>query len=619
MPALVASPTRNARARFDQLWLCGGVLLALAQTPFVMRLGPEPARAVHTKNPPPPRCNARPEPLYWARELRPTLPRCAAQSLPVELGADCTLHVAVANPSPRDTLSFRIGIRRKNGAVEQAALQQVAPAQDWVDLRVPLADSASIRKLELSVEGEDAALGAFSRPNIVCAQSVLRKRPANVLLISLDTLRADRVGAFGNADGLTPNLDRIAGEGAVFTQAYAHYPNTFGSHAALFTGQYTSVAVRRDRGATRKLAPDGTTTLAAAFAAQGYVTAAFTEDGYVGSAFGFGRGFDRYHDGPADTDFAGQADETFARAVRWLEQRPDAPFFMFLHTYQVHTPYTPSPEALSKLRAALPDYAGPIGDQLKGVQTLAFNAGRLKLGPSDVAWISGLYDGEVSMLDRSVGWLFSQLAELGLLDSTLIVLTADHGEEFAEHGYLAHGDTLHEQALHVPLMFWGPRFVQAGRRIDQPIGLMDVGPTIAELLDAPPPFKHVPARSRAAWLRGAPSEGAGPVFSELVESPVVCAVPHGLKSCPYDGVSLRDREYTYIEATAVHEERLYRRDTDRAEAVDIAATEPATTRHYRALVTAFRRAHPADHRPAAPSNGIDAATEQKMRALGYVR
>ncbi|HKP57064.1 MAG TPA: sulfatase [Polyangiales bacterium] len=548
-------------------------------------------------------------------EVRTTLPRCPTQVISARVAAGCTLQVGLANLDPSEPLQFQIAIKRGASFVDEPA-HQLDPGARWSDVQLALETQPTVQQIRFSVSGKNPQLGVFSRPTVSCPAA---KQGWNVLLISLDTLRADRLGVYGNPNELTPNLDRFAQQGATFLQAYAQYPNTYGSHAALFTGQYpTQIGMVGAKG--HALGPRQAT-LASELAARGYVTVAFTEDAFVGSAFGFDRGFDRYSDGdPTLHKLQGYASTTFKRATDWLKQRPAAPFFMFLHTYQVHTPYAPSDEAREHLRS-LPggDYHGSVGDHFDGLGATAYNIRRSTLSPEDLQHISWLYDAEVWSLDQLVGQLFGTLRELELLDSTLIVVVADHGDEFGEHEYLAHGETLHHQVLHVPLIFRAPGLVPDGLLVNSVVGLLDVPATIGDLLGMSPFLPNTSGRSHAAWMRAEPPLPAQPVWSELTENSTICpeGQKNGFRTCPYDGVVARDRDYAYFNIGAKDQELLFDRRADVAETRDLAADRPEITARYRKLAQARLRG--STKRAPRTQAQVDMSTQSKLRALGYTR
>ncbi|HKU40511.1 MAG TPA: sulfatase [Polyangiales bacterium] len=603
--------------------VCGSVLFLLS-TGFtgtgLQRLGPDhggtpaldPEAALEQACTP-----ARGGRLRLDGDTRGTLPRCATQVHTVRVTGACTLQVGLANLDASETLQFQLAVKRKSGFIDEPA-RALEPGAHWAELQVALENEPAVQQIRFSVSGAHPQHGVFSRPIVSCPVPDAKQQPWNVLLISLDTLRADRLGVYGNPHELSPNLDRFASQGTTFLQAYAQYPNTYGSHAALFTGMYPGQIGMV--GSKSHALPPRQATLASELAARGYVTVAFTEDAYVGSAYGFDRGFDRYHDGAASQEkLQGYGATTFQRATDWLKQRPAQPFFMFLHTYDVHTPYAPSQEARDELAALRGNYSGQVGNEFAGLATIAYNIRRLQYSREDIQHIEWLYDAEVWALDKLVGQLFATLRELGVLDTTLIAIVSDHGEEFSEHGYLAHGETLHEQALRVPLMFRAPGIVPEGVHVHTPVGLLDVPATIADLLGLRAFLPNTIGRSHAAWMRAEPPLPARPVWSELSETATICPEPrdHGFGTCAYEGVSLRDRDYTYIHVQAKNQELLYDRRADPGEARDIAAERPEIAAKYRKLVQGFKQS--LGKRSPRSQAQLDITTQSKLRALGYTR
>jgi arylsulfatase A-like enzyme len=287
----------------------------------------------------------------------------------------------------------------------------------------------------------------------------------------------------------------------------------------------------------------------------------------------------------------------------------------------VHTPYAPNADARAKLAPLRPaDYRGSQPEVFQGLETTAFNFGQLALDETDLRYLSWLYDAEVWSLDQRVGELFSALAELGVLDSTLVVIFSDHGEEFGEHGSLAHGENLHQETMHVPLIFRAPGLVPVGVRVHTPAGLLDVPATIADLLGVGPILRNTPGRSHAAWMRLEPTPEPAPVYSELVRSATACGEMRdgGFGTCHEGGVALRDEDYTYVHSQAKRKEWLYDRRIDPTETVNLAETKPEIAAKYRRRVDAFRRSATKRGLPFADAQ-VDLATQSKLRALGYTK
>jgi arylsulfatase A-like enzyme len=322
---------------------------------------------------------------------------------------------------------------------------------------------------------------------------------AHLLLVSLDTLRADRLGCYGYDRDTSPVLDALAAESVLFEQVYSHSPKTASAHMSLFTSLLPSVHKVRNFSARLGLEltnlPSNRLTLAQILNQSGYWNAAVTSGGNIRPDMGFKRGFRGRFEGVMD-DFSNHV----ARSLqRWDEALASgAPGFVFLHTYQVHGPYLPPPEFMDRFAA---EPSGVIVDRVEALKDLPFQqqwaamnktfqgnppfwGGREDFGPDEAAYMSDLYDGEVAYTDSQLGVLLDGLRERDLLDRMIIVVLSDHGEEFYEHGDFEH-DQLYREHLHVPLLVRLPGGRRGGTRVRGQAGLIDVMPTLLELLELP--------------------------------------------------------------------------------------------------------------------------------------
>ncbi len=346
----------------------------------------------------------------------------------------------------------------------------------------------------------------------------------NLLLISVDTLRADHLSCYGYARRTSPSIDRIAREGTLFTNAQSASSWTTPSHMTMLTS--LRVPIHGVDRPGRQLAP-GRTTLAEQLRDVGYDTAAFVGAPTLSRAFGFDRGFTRYENLLGLPDSAKPAGrgpdlpedvllhthdvkpaQAVARAARtWIESEARAPFFAFVHLWDPHYDYRPSPPYD---RLFDPGYEGTF--DFSHVEANA--AICADMPEADREHLIALYDGEIAATDAIIGGIVDTLERTGRLDETLIVLTSDHGEEFFEHDGKGHVHTLYQEIVHVPLVFRYPRLVPAGRHVDAVFGAAHLMSTILGLVGVPPP-PDIAGRDLSAVVRGAAAPADLWAFAEV--------------------------------------------------------------------------------------------------------
>ena len=301
---------------------------------------------------------------------------------------------------------------------------------------------------------------------------------APVILISIDTLRADHLGCYGYSRPISPFIDRFRRDAVLFEQAIAQAPSTLPSHASMLSSLWPE-----DHGAffMRKNAlPDAVLTLPEALADHGYRTAGFNGGGQMAPEFGLGQGFELYEVVGA----AAKTAETVRRAEVWIDAHGEDPFFLFLHTYEIHHPYTPEPEALGELA---PAYRGSLPNQISKDLILEINRGERNLEVGDLDYIIAAYDAEIRSMDAAIGQFFAFLRQRDLYDRSLIILTSDHGEEFGERGKVGwHSHTLFDELLRVPLLVKLPASRRGGGRVAAQVRGIDLPPTVLSLLGLPP-------------------------------------------------------------------------------------------------------------------------------------
>lgn len=320
-----------------------------------------------------------------------------------------------------------------------------------------------------------------------------------LILISLDTLRADHLGAYGYESATSPFLDSLAARGTLFERVWAQYPSTLTSHMSLFTGLYP-----QEHGV---LPPDGVLSAAIPTVPEllrrhGLRTGGFTEGGLMRGNFGFARGFERFSDRAERTER--DIETTLARGLDFLDGvGPQERFFLFLHTYVVHAPYAP-PEPYDTMfwPGPRPDAPPPETGHLQ-----QFNRELTPLASEIVDYYRSQYDGSIRYMDDRLREFFGEVERRGLMDEVTVVVLSDHGEEFREHGEFAHAQ-IYDETLHVPLLVVRPDG-PAGQRVEGPAELVDVTPTLLDLAGVRPP-EGLSGSTLVAALAGArPDRGDG--------------------------------------------------------------------------------------------------------------
>jgi arylsulfatase A-like enzyme len=451
------------------------------------------------------------------------------------------------------------------------------------------------------------------------------KAPRGFVLVSLDAARGDRLSCLGYPRPTTPNIDALAAGGTAFRRAYVQIPESGAGHACMLTGlPPISHGVLFNTGVldARVL------TLAERMRAAGFHTAGFVDNYYLDARFGFDQGFDTYIDQYRASHLAGwdprrllrgvalyhawirfsrvpgaPNDDTIDLTLDWLRHRPRGDFFIFLHIMDPHSPYDPPADIR---REFVPSSEAGVHD----TEALRMDMGRLS--DRQITALRDLYDGDVALADRKVGRLVAELRRLGLFDSTLLVITADHGEVLYEkdrtfdHGLIWNGD------LHVPLVFSYPGHVPAGVVADEPVAATSIAATACALLGVP--YEEQTGAAVYHALLGAPTGG------RVASDSIVCSLA-GLAGGGTVAAATGPR-YKLI----VWPDRpslLYDLRADAEEFTDLwppqdpalIATADSLNADLRAWLASCR-----DHRVGRPLEGgnIDRETRRRLRALGYV-
>jgi arylsulfatase A-like enzyme len=421
-----------------------------------------------------------------------------------------------------------------------------------------------------------------------CAPRPPAPRRPDIVLVSVDTLRADRLGCYGNPRPVSPAIDRF-GAGAVrFETALAHASSTLSSHASMLTS--LPPTAHGASFALRRRLPEPAVTIAEVLRDAGYRTVAITASGQLAPAFGLGQGFEVYR-ARVEKHEPGAFWPRVGAGLSQLAEPDPRPVFLFLHTYETHHPYTPEHALLDELD---PGYAGALGHRIPVELLQKVNAGEVALDAADRRRVERAYEAEIRSVDRAFGRLIEGLAAAGRLDDAVVVLTSDHGEEFGEHGRLGwHSHTLYDELLRVPLLLKLPRGEGVGRIVAAPVRLIDLAPTLLEAAGVPAPPQFA-GRSLLPFARGGDPREL-PAVASLDEER---GTSHAIR---WQGWKLYDG-------------RLFDLARDPGETVDRGAGEAGRRAELERLLAAVL----ADRAAGGPSAELDAAAEQELRALGYL-
>jgi arylsulfatase A-like enzyme len=421
-------------------------------------------------------------------------------------------------------------------------------------------------------------------------------RPS-ILLVTLDTTRADHLGCYGSEAATSPHLDALAAESVRYTRALSTSSWTLPAHASILTGKFTrSHGARADaagpirlssaiegprswrRVRARGLSPRERT-LPVVLAEHGYATAAVVAGPWLKRVMGVDLGFQSYDDSGITSMNGRLAEDVTDAALRWLRQRPEAPFFLFLNYFDPHDPYKPPREFL---RGKAP------------------RRGKLDAETYRRRLTRWAYQGEIRYMDHHLGRLLGGLRSLGVYDDTWIIVTSDHGELLGEHGIYGHGTTLHEPLLEIPLILKYPGSRTAPDTREEQVQLVDLLPTILNALGLaiPPDVQGSPLGRRAH-----------PLIAEVYPLPF-------LEHARGDFRMLREENDKFVWHSG-GDHRLFDLVADPDETVDLAERRPEQAQSMRARLDDYLARLPAPSEGGEPRQ-VDAATEEALRGLGYL-
>ena len=421
--------------------------------------------------------------------------------------------------------------------------------------------------------------------------------PRPVILLDIDTLRADHLGCYGYPRDTSPNIDALCEESAMFEWAFAPAPNTLPSQSTLFTSLHPfqhGAFEQKDR------LPQEVTTLAEVLLEAGYTTQGFADGGFMGRSFGMDQGFQNLDSARGGLERSGDL------IHQWVRDHAEEDFLLLVHTYDVHAPYDP-PEPydtmfLEGLEPPTPGFE-PNVKALQRIRLSQYSEERIYLPPNDLAFTIARYDGGIRYVDDWIGGFLDLLKELGIYDRALIVFFSDHGDEFQEHGSVGH-EKLYSTITRIPLMFRFPGGLGAGR-IDDIAAAVDLAPTIIDTLGLP-----------------VPEVMQGKSLLPLVEGR---AEPRGTRLAYGESLYFGRRRFiAYEDHRLLHTEsndsvELYRFREDPHELQDVSVEDPEWAERLRTALTGLRQHVEHEALNVRESNELSPEMEAQLEALGYIQ
>jgi arylsulfatase A-like enzyme len=410
----------------------------------------------------------------------------------------------------------------------------------------------------------------------------------DVVLIVIDTLRADHLGSYGYTRNTSPHIDSLAADATRYTRAFSHAPWTTPSVAALLTSMYPS-SLGIDN--VQSPLPDAAVLLPELLRDAGYRTAGFVSHSFVSKKWGFAQGFETFDESNVKGHLATTSPQLSNAALAWLEDNigGEAPLFLLIHYFDPHFGYLDQREFPFGGRD--PGYAGPVRS---GSLPARFAEAPEQLAPGDLRELQRLYDSEIALTDREVGRVLDFLRNKGRYDSSIVVLAGDHGEEFLDHGALDHTKTLYDELMHVPLIVKLPG--RPPSTVDSPVALVDVFPTIADWLEL-----ELPKDARGTSLISNAAALPRPIFLETLRLRRLRGVVQGNMKLIVDLDS--------------GEVQLFDLATDPQEATNLSAERPEQVDALRRVVDAW-----AGGGPSLEGERLELSDEEReqLRALGYL-
>lgn len=400
-------------------------------------------------------------------------------------------------------------------------LPTVSAGSRYAPAAIDLADFAGkVVRLDLTASAGDVALAELALLSTPPTSERVRT-PRNVIVLLIDTLRADRLRAFNPSTRVrTPTMDALGPEGALFVNAHAVENWTKPTVASILTGLYTRTHQIQTEQA---VLPSAAVLVSEHLKDHGFTTASFIANGYVSEKFGFRQGWN-FHTNFIREEKNTDAAAVFEEAGNWIEQNRGQRFFTYIHTVDPHVPYDPPAEYL-RMYDPRTDYAGVVHPRRTGelLEQAKRRPPLVRLDESDQTRLEALHDGEITQHDAVFGQFIERMKRLGVWDDTLFILTADHGEEFRDHDSWGHGHSVFEELLHVPLYVRLPGTVPAGLRVTDSVSPMSIPATMVELLGVPE-MPTAEGQSLADYFRGTTPTGPRLAFSDWAQERRVVTV-----------------------------------------------------------------------------------------------
>jgi arylsulfatase A-like enzyme len=434
-----------------------------------------------------------------------------------------------------------------------------------------------------------------------------RQPELNVILITIDTLRADHLSCYGYPKETSPNIDAFAREGAMFEKVACQSSQTLPSHAAIMIG--TNPRTNKTISHESPVDPN-VTTLSEILRDHGYRTAAFVSSHALDSKYRLDQGFNTYWEVHKERTYEErrlakeqEQDPTLDEAVKWLRQNGRSKFFLWVHWFHPHRPYDPPPRYRERFAGGYTGTAtsdpGFIMDVWKG---------KVELSKEDVAHLAGLYDGEVAFTDDLVGRLLREIDAMGLAENTVVVITADHGELLYEHEhYFGHDIALYDECIMIPLIIYSPILKVAEPRVGEFVQSLDIMPTLLEMLEIARPG-DLEGKSLMPLIVGGGTSTVDYAFSETFPFPEKCPPRHAVRTA---GAKLIWKERRDEDLT----KEFYDLTQDPGETVNLYDKRPGAARLDSVLA---RWIQAGGLHPAAIPTARESGRWQILKSLGYV-